>query len=85
MPEPIRIEIYSRPGCHLCEDAKAVIEQFRESYPIVMNVIDIESSAELEHRYGVDIPVVFINGDEAYRHRVDRAELERNLKALWNK
>jgi hypothetical protein len=85
MPEPIRIDIYSRPGCHLCDEAKAVIEPFRERYVVVLRTINVESSADLENRYGSDIPVVLVNGDEAFRHRVDRTELERKLKALWNK
>ena len=85
MPEPIRIDIYSRPGCHLCDEAKAVIEPLREQYAMVLRTINVESSADLENRYGSDIPVVFVNGDEAFRHRVDRFELERKLKALWNK
>ena len=85
MPKPIRIDIYSRPGCHLCDEAKAVIEPFRERYVVVLRTINVESSADLENRYGSDIPVVLVNGDEAFRHRVDRTELERKLKALWNK
>ena len=85
MPEPIRIDIYSRPGCHLCDEAKAAIEPFCERYAVVLRTINVESSADLENRYGSDIPVVLVNGDEAFRHRVDRTELERKLKALWNK
>jgi glutaredoxin len=85
MPEPILVDIYSRPGCHLCEEAKAVIEPLRELYEIVLRTINVESSADLEIRYGSEIPVVLINGEEAFRHRVDRTELERKLKALWNK
>ena len=85
MPEPIRIDIYSRPGCHLCDEAKAAIEPFRERYAVVLRTINVESSADLENRYGSDIPIVLVNGEEAFRHRVDRTELERKLKALWNK
>jgi thiol-disulfide isomerase/thioredoxin len=85
MPEPILIDIYSRPGCHLCDEAKAVVESLRERYAVVLRTINVESSADLENRYGSDIPVVLINGEEAFRHRVDRTELERKLKALWNK
>jgi glutaredoxin len=85
MPEPIRIDIYSRPGCHLCDEAKAVVEPLREHYAMVLRTINVESNADLESRYGSEIPVVFLNGEEAFRHRVDRAELERKLKALWNK
>ena len=85
MPEPILIDIYSRPGCHLCDEARAVVEPLRERYAVVLRTINVESSSDLENRYGSDIPVVLINGEEAFRHRVDRTELERKLKVLWNK
>jgi len=85
MPEPIRIEIYSRPGCHLCDQARAVIEEFRGIYPMSIRTISVETSVDLENRYGTDIPVVILNGEEAFRHRVDRGLLERKLKTLWNK
>jgi len=88
MPEssrPIRVEIYSRPGCHLCDEAKAVVEGYREKYSLVLESINVESSADLENRYGEHIPVVLLDGREAFRYRVDGSELERKLKALWNK
>ena len=52
---------------------------------MVLRTVNVESSGDLEDRYGTDIPVVFINGEESFRHRVDRTELERKLKALWNR
>jgi glutaredoxin len=85
MPEPIRIEIYSRPGCHLCDQARAVIEKFRGKFAMELRTINVETSADLETRYGMDIPVVFMNGQEAFRHRVNPDELERKLKTLWNR
>ncbi len=85
MPESIQIEIYSRPGCHLCDDAKAVIEPFIGKYSIQLKVTDVDSDSALREAYGWEIPVVMINGKEAFRHRVDRAGLERKLKELWNK
>lgn len=84
MPESIRIEIYSRPGCHLCDDAKGVIEPFSRRYPIQITVTDVDSDPALRAAYGTEIPVVMINGVEAFRHRVDSASLERKLKELWN-
>ena len=81
----LRIEIYSRPGCHLCDDAKAVIESARTPCPLDLKVINIETDPALEAKYGTEIPVIFINGQEAFRHRVDKARLERKLSELWNK
>lgn len=83
MPSPIRVEIYSRPGCHLCDDAKAVIEKARRRYTIDLTVIDIDRDPELVKAYNDDIPVVFINGNREFHYTVDENELERKLKELW--
>jgi glutaredoxin len=80
---PIQIEIYSRPGCHLCDEAKAVIERVRLRFPFVCRVINIETDPELEKTYGEQIPVVFINGNKAFKYRVDEGELEKKVKKLW--
>lgn len=83
-PRQIQVEVYSRTGCHLCDDAKAVIERFTSSYPIKLKVTDVDQSETLRQQYGNDIPVILINGAEAFRHRVSEPELERILKGLWN-
>ena len=62
MNEPIRIEIYTRPGCHLCDEAKAVIQTVQDRHRLDVRVINIEDDPHLEAAYGMDIPVVFING-----------------------
>ena len=84
MPESIRIEIYSRPGCHLCDEAKAVIEPLTQRYALQLTVTNVDSTPELRAAYGTEIPVVLINGAEAFRHRVDAGALERKLRELWN-
>ena len=84
MPESIRIEIYSRPGCHLCDEAKAVIEPFARRYGLELTVTDVDSNSDLRAAYGTEIPVILINGTEAFRHRVDAQALERKLRELWN-
>jgi glutaredoxin len=84
MSEPsIQIDIYSRPGCHLCDEAKEVVERVRVRFPFSLRVINIETDPELETRYGEQIPVVFINGNKAFKYHVDEAELEKKVKKLW--
>jgi glutaredoxin len=84
MPERgIQIDIYSRPGCHLCDEAKEVVERVRARFPFSLRVINIETDSELETRYGEQIPVVFINGNKAFKYHVDEAELEKKVKKLW--
>jgi glutaredoxin len=85
MPESIRVEIYSRPGCHLCDEAKDVIDAASMRGHLDVRIINIEDDPELEAQYGTEIPVVFIAGKKAFKYRVDRTQLERKLKELWNR
>jgi hypothetical protein len=79
----IAFTIYSRPGCHLCDDMKAVVE--RVALPLIpratIDVIDISSNPDLESRYGVEIPVLLVNGKKAAKYRVSEEELVRMLNA----
>ena len=85
MPSPIRVEIYTRPGCHLCDEAKTVINRFRSRYAMELSVVDIDRDPELVAAYGEEIPVVFIDGVKSFKYTVDEKELERKLKLLWNR
>ncbi len=80
---PIKVEIYSRPGCHLCDDAKDVIERVRSRVPFELSIIDIETDPALEQLYGAEIPVILINGNKAFKYRVDEAQFESKVKRLW--
>jgi len=71
--------IYSRPGCHLCEEAKQVIENAQCATEYTLEEIDIESDAALLRRYAYDIPVITINGEESFRHKVTVDEFRRRL------
>jgi glutaredoxin len=82
-PQSVQIEIYSRPGCHLCDEAKEVIERVRLRYPFSLRMVDIGTDAKLEREYGEQIPVVFINGNKAFKFRVDEKELLQKVKRLW--
>ncbi len=83
MPGTIQIDIYSRPGCHLCDEAKETIERVRQRHSFALRVINIEDDPALETAYGTEIPVVFINGSKAFKYRVDEGELEKKVKRLW--
>jgi len=73
------VVIYSRPGCHLCEEAKAVIQNAGCSDRFTLEEIDIESDDELLRKYKYDIPVVSIDGIEAFRHRLDATSFRRKI------
>lgn len=77
----IALTIYSRPGCHLCDDMKAVVERVARTsaLSITIDEIDISTDASLEARYGLEIPVLMVNGRKAAKYRVSEAELTRIL------
>ena len=75
-----RLTLYSRPGCHLCDAMKAQLDQLRTRLEFELQVIDIATEADLEQRYGHDIPVLYIDGRKAAKYRVSDAELIRKLK-----
>ena len=73
--------VYSRPGCHLCDEAKAVIEGAGCSDAFTMEEINIESDRELLRKYQYDIPVVMIDGIEFCRHRVNAEQFRTRINA----
>jgi glutaredoxin len=74
--------IYSRPDCHLCEDAKAAIKSAGIDDLFTLEEIDIESDNELLRKYKYDIPVVTIDGIESFIHRVDAKEFRTRITRI---
>ena len=74
-----QVIIYSRPGCHLCEEAKAAILSAGCSDEFVLQEINIESSEELLTKYRYDIPVISIDGVETFIHRVSAQEFREKI------
>lgn len=74
--ETPHVVLYSRPGCHLCDEVRQVIVAVRERVAFDLEEIDIDGSDELTREYGIRIPVVAVNGVEMWDYRVDRAEFE---------
>jgi glutaredoxin len=70
-----RITLFGRPGCHLCDDAEAVLRRVGEPYCVV----DIESDDELFKRYLERIPVITVDGEERFEYFVDEEGLARWL------
>ncbi len=73
MPVP-EVVIYSRKPCHLCDVAKEAIAAIAaEGIELTVREVNIDADPDLKLRYGNDVPVIFIGGREAMRHRVDPA------------
>ena len=73
------VTLYGRPGCHLCDVARAVLDRVRADAPLERREIDIERDDELFKRYLERIPVVCLDGEELFEFHVDEAALRRRL------
>jgi glutaredoxin len=69
------VRMYSRPGCHLCDRARDVIETVRKRAPFAFEEVDISGDDALELEYGIRIPVVLVDGQERFEISVDQEEL----------
>ena len=69
--------LYGRPGCHLCDDARAVLQRIGHPF----DEVDIESDDKLLARYLERIPVIALDGTELYDFFVDEADLRERLDA----
>jgi glutaredoxin len=74
------VTLYSRPGCHLCEAAKAAIHPLLQEFGATMHEINIDGDAVLTERYDWDIPVLFIGTRKAAKHRINVKQLRRQLQ-----
>jgi glutaredoxin len=79
MPEPPRVLLYSRKGCHLCEVVKESLSKLSRSGGFSWQEIDVDADAELRRRYNDEVPVVFIDGRKAFKYRMDEKEFLRKL------
>jgi glutaredoxin len=76
----MKVDIYSKPSCSLCDEAIDVVERVRARIPFELRIISIleDPAAMMAWRY--DIPVVVIDGEPAFKHRVDEAAFEARLR-----
>lgn len=75
----IRVELLTRPGCHLCDELKRALEEAAVGLDVELKETNIDTDEELAARYGNDVPVVFVNGSMAFKHRATAEDLRRRL------
>jgi glutaredoxin len=73
------VVLYGREGCCLCDEAREVLDRVRVKHPFRLLERDIDTDEALLRVYLERIPVVTIDGDEAFEFFVDETELERRL------
>ena len=80
----MRLTIYSKPGCHLCDAMKAVVYRVvagrRPGADISVEEIDISTDPRLLDRYGLDIPVLMVDGKTVAKYRIADVELRRVIE-----
>lgn len=74
-----RLVVYSRPDCHLCDDAKAVLAEYADYLPEIED-IDIDADPQLQARFGTTIPVIELDGEIRFRGHVDETLLRRLIE-----
>lgn len=84
MSDRVEVTLYTREGCHLCDKAKAAIRAAESLYRlnIELREVDIDDDDELYARFTNDVPVIYVAGNEAFRHRVDPRALAEAVRAI---
>jgi glutaredoxin len=73
------LTLYGKPGCHLCDDARAAVERASAGRDVALEEVDITLDPVLHRRYRERIPVLEIDGEEAFELFVDEAVLQVRL------
>jgi glutaredoxin len=75
----LQVTLYGKPGCHLCDDARAVVERVRADHPFELREVDVSLDPGLFRAYGERIPVLELDGEELFEFFVDEADLRRRV------
>jgi glutaredoxin len=79
----IRLTLYGRAGCHLCDEMRAAVDTLARELPIALQEVDVDTDPTLAAAYGAEVPVLCVNGRKAFKYRVDlsalRARVAREL------
>ena len=77
---PHAVVLYGKPGCHLCDDARTLLQRLGRRYTLTVREIDITTDAALYRQYDIVIPVIVLDGV----HRLEAPIREGDLRALLN-
>lgn len=78
-----RVTLFTRDGCHLCDDALSVLERVREALPFDLEIVDLdrEASPDKLALYTLEVPVIELDGRKIMKYHVDEGRLARLLTA----
>jgi glutaredoxin len=69
------VTLYGKPGCHLCDEAREVVERVRADHPFELREVDVSLDPQLYREYGERIPVLELDGEELFEFHVEEAVL----------
>ncbi len=73
------VTLYGKPGCHLCDEARAVVLEVRARRRFDLEEVDVSIDPGLHRRYGERIPVLALDGEELFEYFVDAGVLDARL------
>ena len=77
---PREVTLYTRPGCHLCDEAKAAMMPLVREAGATLREVNIDEDAVLRERYGLDVPVIFLGARKVAKHRLNVEQFRRQLR-----
>jgi glutaredoxin len=80
LAKPLDVTLYTRPGCHLCEEAKAQIGPLLQRGGARLHEINIDADPALRALYDYDVPVILLGARKVAKHRVDLEQFQRQLE-----
>jgi glutaredoxin len=79
---PLEVTLYTRPGCHLCDEARMVMTPLLREFGATLREVDIDQDPALRERYANDVPVIFLGPRKLAEHRLDPVQFRRQLEQI---
>ena len=83
MSASVPVTLYTRAGCHLCDEARVLLDTLAGSLGFTLEAVDIDQDAELRDRYNEAVPVIALGGEEIARAPIRAAALEARLRERY--
>ena len=76
----VTVTLYSRQGCHLCENAESILAGLCDELDFSLEILYIDQKPDLEKLYGTQVPVIHINGEHHDFYKVDEERFRTSLE-----
>ena len=75
----MELVLYTRRDCELCREMEAVIDEVAPNFQAALQRVEIDGDPALEAQFGIEVPVLFVNGRKAFKYRCSARELRKRL------